>query len=144
MNALTYDCPHLDINNTYSVSSECNVFKTLDRERVKNGNVKANYSLFGLVPEEVWQICAKRCMIFIPSKSYMTVPLTPCLHFFWTSMSMNLPIVHNYWIWIKKRKAKQFLTDTTRIPEMLGRFLNLNKMKTKRISKSHEPIFYSQ
>ncbi len=33
---------------------------------------------------------------------------------------------------------------TTRIPEMLGRFLNLNKMKTETISKSHEPIFYSQ
>ncbi len=32
---------------------------------------------------------------------------------------------------------------TTRIPEMLGRFLNLNKMKTKTF-KSHEPIFYSQ
>ncbi len=33
--------------------------------------------------------------------------------------------------------------DGTRIPEMLGRFLNFNKMKTKIISKSHEPIFYS-
>ncbi len=34
--------------------------------------------------------------------------------------------------------------NTTRIPEMnVGRYLNLNKMKTKNI-KSHEPIFYSQ
>ncbi len=31
--------------------------------------------------------------------------------------------------------------DGTQIPEMLGRFFYFNQMKTKIISKSHEPIF---
>ncbi len=44
-------------------------------------------------------------------------------------------------IFVKQKEQKFVIFCTTRIPEMLGRFLNLNKMKTKRISNHMSQYF---
>ncbi len=57
---------------------------------------------------------------------------------FITRALTRIVIIPKFQYWIPKKV-------TTRIPEMLGCFfLNLNKMKTKKTYKSHEPMFYSQ
>ncbi len=55
------------------------------------------------------------------------------------NMIKNLITFNEHSIYVTAR----MFVHTTRITEMLGRFLNLNKMKTKRLS-NHEAIFYSQ
>ncbi len=68
----------------------------------------------------------------------LTIPLTHL--FFSLSWGGTSDLIFNYNNYCSFNTFKLWF-QTTRIPEMLGRFLNLNKMKTKRLSNHMSQYF---
>ncbi len=85
----------------------------------------------------------------------LVVKMTSLQHWLAGAQDMHSPFkpfnsdCPEQWIKFGNKKKHQcnlcvMMCITTRIPEMLGHFLNLNKMYTNIIKKSHGPIYYSQ
>ncbi len=84
---------------------------------------------------------------FIEKNSQNTLPFRSLVATYFLTFDLTFNLTFAFFNKSLMLTKAEFISikNTTRIPEMLGCFFfNLNKMKTKRLFKSHEPIFYSQ